>query len=112
MDMDPSKPVFPNDLGVNNTAISSDHFKKTLALHIIEEQLGDQTKDIAKVLLTTYDVTLAFLVDYFHPNKQQEKSLQLTAAEVQDNLILLQQHGCLVIQRNHPNLVVRSILDL
>ena len=88
---------FPHDLGVNDTMISSDQFKRELALHILEDQMGDRTRDVAKVLLSAYNVTLDYLVDFFDPKKMLNvDNLFLTAIEIQDILFQLQQHGCLI----------------
>jgi len=85
----------------SETLLPSNSSKTLLVLNILEEQFGDQTKEIAKVLMTSCNPTLRYLIRHFKTLK--DVNSRLTPFEIQNNLIMLQQHRCLIAE--YPPLV-------
>jgi len=92
---------FPRDYGFTDTIIAPHAAKNELVLHLIEDELGEPTRRVAAFLLSTYHCTLSHIIRYFlhkcHPSRK------LSAAEVRRNLLVLQQHRCLLIERPPSN---------
>lgn len=72
------------------------HCHKTrLATSIIVEHFGDITKDIAQLFMRSESVTLGFAVKYFAGLPPSEK---LSARQIRQGMLLLQQHNCLLVE--------------
>ena len=82
-----------------------------LVLNIIGDHFGEQTRDVATVLLNQRGCTLPFLVSRFCGARLQQinsKGLQ-TKESVCSSLLVLQQHGCLLSEL--PPDVVEPVMD-
>ena len=93
--------VFPNDLGISDTIVPQECAKNELAMNIIEDELGDQTRRVAHVIMTSHHCTLPYLIRHF-ANKAQASD-KLTPTDVRGSLIVLQQYRCLVVERPPPS---------
>lgn len=74
----------------------STNAKNDLALNILEDHFGDQTREVALRLMVTYNCTLQILTKYFQ--NVYPTSSRLTSARIKQILMMLHQHRCLIIQ--------------
>jgi hypothetical protein len=70
--------------------------KRDLALNILEDHFGDQTREVALRLMVTYNCTLQILTKYFQ--NVFPTSSRLTSARIKQILMILHQHRCLITQ--------------
>jgi len=91
--------LYPRDknLGFADTIAPPEAAKNELVLHLIEDELGEQTRRVAALLLSTYHCTLAYICRHFH--HKCSPSQKLSTADVRRNLLMLQQHRCLKVER-------------
>jgi len=80
-----------------------------LVLNIIGDHFGEQTRDVATMLLNQRGCTLSFLVSRFCGARVQTNSKGLQTKEsVCSSLLVLQQHGCLLSEL--PPDVVEAVM--